>query len=365
MNRKSSINIQNINVDMFAHNHRDYTPSYALPSRFRQQNEYISFIGIDEFSTKQKRDYLQQLVDALNKKYTETTGRKPQQNRCIIKEAVINTDKHVTKEHFYKLEKQLKQQFNLRILDVSHHRDEGYVDKNGDAHINFHAHLVLLNADVKTGKSLRLDKQQFRDIQTVVADCLCMPRGEDKRVTKSFRLEHKDYKKHIKLVSELESRNSKLREAGLNQVDKNNALLYEIDRLKMKNVNLENSFQKRLDNANYRIKSNTEIFNFIDNQNEFYKSIFAELGFSEFDLMQFTAKKNDGKEIAKELREKIEERYKNERNELIKSGEATQQQYIQLKKDFEHQKLVIKELSNEIQSLKPEPIKTKSFDISR
>lgn len=355
MKRKSSINIQNINYDMFAHNHRDYTPSYALPEKFRQQNEYISFIGINEFSTKKKREYLQDFVDLINQKYTETTGRKPQKNRCIIKEAVINTDKHVNRQHFLELEKQLKQQFNLRILDISHHRDEGYVDRNGDPHINYHAHLVLLNADVETGKSLRLDKQQFRDIQTVVAQCLGMERGEDKRITKVVRYNHKEYKKYIKEVSDLKITVQKFKDLCLRKNDEKQTLRDEINTLKIENLHLLDKFKKRLDNANYSNKINNETLTFVSNQNDFYKHILGELGLSEFDLMQLQTQKTSAKDIAKELREKLEERYKNERNELKKSGEATQQQYMQLKLEFEQQKLVIKELKTEINKLKPKP----------
>lgn len=180
---KSSINIQNINYQSYEHNHRKYIPKYAIDTS--DKNEYYSYLEADfkkqvetkKYGTYEKIDF-DKIKKVLQENYQKTTGQKPQEKTQYFKEAVINTDTHITKKHFDNLVDTLYKKFKITIIDVAHHKDEGRVE-NDEKVYNYHAHLIFINAD-EDGKTIKWNKQKLRDLQTVVADCLDMERWRTK-----------------------------------------------------------------------------------------------------------------------------------------------------------------------------------------
>lgn len=64
------------------------------------------------------------------------------------------------------------------------HKDEGYRDPvSGHINMNYHAHLVVNCIDENTGRSVKLDKFDMSDFQTILADALGMERGIPKSKT--------------------------------------------------------------------------------------------------------------------------------------------------------------------------------------
>ena len=105
--RHSSINIQNISIQSFEHNHRNYTPKYAINTA--ENNEYLNFtsdkylkIETNRNGTYKKIDF-DSIKNVMNAKHKATTGRSAQKSIKWFKEAVINTDEHITKEHLINL----------------------------------------------------------------------------------------------------------------------------------------------------------------------------------------------------------------------------------------------------------------------
>lgn len=196
--RKSSINIADIKHEAYEHNHRNYTPNYAIDTA--DKNEYISFLKdkylkteTNKYGTYKKIDF--EAIEAVYKaNHKATTKRTPQASIKWFKEAVINTDEHITKQHLINLKNRLKSEFGISVIDIAHHKDEGHIE-NGAKKINYHAHLIFVNAD-SNGITKKWNKAELRRLQTVVAETLEMERGTP---GKNRRLEHKDYKQQQKL----------------------------------------------------------------------------------------------------------------------------------------------------------------------
>lgn len=327
--RKSSINFKNVNFDTWEHNHRNYIPSYAIDSK--ESNQFYNYLNTkfyktvnNKYGTYEKIDF-DKIKKVLQDNYQKSTGQKPQPKTQYFKEAVINTDKHITKDHFDRLNTTLKDKFGIKLCDVAHHKDEGYINDNGEPEINYHAHLVFINADLKTGKTIRWDKTKLRELQTVVADCLDMERGQDKRISKTKRLEHSEYKKHIIKVKELEKQISELSQE-LTGTQKVLALKkQELEKVKEEKRIVENRFN----NASDTIKS-------LSNKNNELEVLFNALG-----LNEIKKQTQDIKQIKKMLLDKLNEDYKQQRQDLKQSNIATQQDYSNLKKDNEEKKEII------------------------
>lgn len=78
----------------------------------------------------------------------------------------------------------------LDIIRIDMHQDEGYKDEEtGNIKFNRHAHVVFDWLDHNTGKTLKLNEQDMRELQDVVANALHMERGESKAKTGA---EHRD-----------------------------------------------------------------------------------------------------------------------------------------------------------------------------
>lgn len=297
--RGSSINIQDIKLESYEHNHRAYTPSYAIDSS--DKNEYINFLDNDFFANQNNKfgeykkidfDKIQLELEDVHKK---TTGRTAQKSIKWFKEAVVNTDVHVTNEMLVKLSKKLNDEFGIMVLDVAHHLDEGYVDKDGNKNINFHAHLIFINAN-ENAITKKWDKTELRKLQDVVAEVLEMPRGIDVRQSKTKRLEHKQYKQYITKINELET--------------------------KINTLETENKHQKN-------------IIGLLKTSREDLQQILDLLGLD-------TIKIGEVKKVLKED-------YSTARQALKDSGIATQLDYKQLKLDYE---LLIEQLTTNVSNKK-------------
>jgi hypothetical protein len=354
--RKSSINFKNVNFDTWEHNHRNYIPSYAINSK--EENQFYNYLNTKFYKTVNNKYGEYEKIDfdkikkVLQENYQKSTGQKPQPKTQYFKEAVVNTDKHITKDHFDKLNSALKEKFNVRICDVAHHKDEGYINDKGEPEINYHAHIIFVNADMTTGKTIRWDKVKLRELQTVVADCLEMERGVDKRISKTKRLEHTEYKKHIIKVKELEKQISELSKelSGTQKV----LVLKKQELEKVKDE--KRIVVDRFNNASDTIKE-------LQQKNNELEALFESLG-----LNEIKQKTQDISKIKKMLLEKLALEYNQERTELKNSGMAKQSDYSELKKDNDNKKELIQStfkrvLTNNIDNVNNSNKKDKQIDI--
>lgn len=324
MERGSSINIQDMKLEAYEHNHRTYTPSYAIDTS--DKNEYLNLVNDKLFIEKnnklgkyEKIDF-EKIQSIFEDRHKETTKRTAQKSIKWFKEAVVNTNHTTTMEQLQKLSKVLQNEFNVMPLDIAHHKDEGYIDDQGNKNINYHCHIIFVNAD-KNGITKKWDKAELRKLQTRVAEILEMPRGIDKRISGNRRLEHKEYKKHINEVNELKKQNLELSK--------------ELKATK-KVLSMTKSENEELATYKYRFNNASDTIKELEHKNNQLLELFESLG-----LNEIKQKTQDISKIKKMLLEKLALEYNQERDKLKQSQQATQKQYSELKKDNDNKKELI------------------------
>lgn len=108
----------------------------------------------------------------------EKTGRAMQAKATPIREGVIVIKQDTTIEQLRGLADAIEQRWGIKTLQIYTHMDEGHTDSEGAWKPNLHAHIVFDWVDHETGKSIKLSRQDMAEMQTMVADCLEMERGE-------------------------------------------------------------------------------------------------------------------------------------------------------------------------------------------
>lgn len=201
--RKSSGNLQKGDIENFHnHNFRITKPSYLLPNEFvTLKNHTVLFHDFDTVFDEQIKIWKDK-----NKK----GGRPPQKANCL-QEIVINLKADSKIDDLITISNYIKREYGYIPLEIAIHNDEGFVDKNGKVHYNYHAHIdfCTLNNGVqwcqmehycdkveytkKDGtKSWRFVSNKDSKLQDFIAETLGMERGQ--KGSKAKRLEHEQYR---------------------------------------------------------------------------------------------------------------------------------------------------------------------------
>lgn len=106
------------------------------------------------------------------------TGRKMQAKATPIREAVVVIDDNTTMDELKNLSKRLNDRFGIDVFQIAIHRDEGYKKSKDGIKLNLHAHLVADWTDHQSGKSLKLNRNDMAEMQTICAEVLGMERGK-------------------------------------------------------------------------------------------------------------------------------------------------------------------------------------------
>jgi hypothetical protein len=160
---QTSIHFQAVKGGSEEHNRREKKLDYVHED-LTPNNEYW------ESDTQENR------LEFCKKNAKEKTGRKMQAKATPIREAVVVINDLTTMDDLKKLSQKLQERFQIRIFQIAIHRDEGYV-KGKDGKLNLHAHLVADWTDHETGKSLKLNRDDMSEMQTITAEVLGMERG--------------------------------------------------------------------------------------------------------------------------------------------------------------------------------------------
>ena len=158
----------------------------------------------------------------------------------------------------------LKTKFGMNTLQMSIHRDEGYIDKDNVLHHNIHAHFIVHNYNFETKKAIlsNFRKKDYRQLQTLAQKSfnqvgLDFRRGLSKFKTKLKHQERNDYilnkqNKELKILQKdllqknqeiknlynlLNSQKSQLKELRLQF--KKDSNIYKMLSLNIKNLSLE------------------------------------------------------------------------------------------------------------------------------
>jgi outer membrane murein-binding lipoprotein Lpp len=131
--------------------------------------------------TKNNRSWSAQSVadrlEQIKQLVKEKTGRSLQSKATPIREAVVVLKQETTMEDLHRLRAAYKERFGIDIFQMDIHKDEGHFNKKGKWIGNYHGHLTGDFIDHRTGKSLKLTRQQMSELQTVTAEVLGMERG--------------------------------------------------------------------------------------------------------------------------------------------------------------------------------------------
>lgn len=125
------------------------------------------------WSAQSVADRLEQIKQLVKEK----TGRSLQSKATPIREAVVVLKQETTMEDLHRLRAAYKERFGIDIFQMDIHKDEGHFNKKGKWIGNYHGHLTGDFIDHRTGKSLKLTRQQMSELQTVTAEVLGMERG--------------------------------------------------------------------------------------------------------------------------------------------------------------------------------------------
>lgn len=106
------------------------------------------------------------------------TGRKMQAKATPIREAVVVIEDTTTMDDHKKLAKRFNDRFGIDVFQIAIHKDEGYKKSKDGIKLNLHAHLVADWTDHESGKSLKLNRNDMAEMQTICAEVLGMERGK-------------------------------------------------------------------------------------------------------------------------------------------------------------------------------------------
>lgn len=188
--RGASVNFKKIHSAMHAVSHasRSVPPEYLLPP----EHSLGTYVVIDDKGEVQKM--------LTEKMALASRQAKASKDYSPLWEGVINLpspSKKITPEHQCELVKAWCMQYELitghQVLRADVHLDEGFVDSNGVAQFNAHAHVMCDRTD-DAGKVIKLSPKQLREIQSMTAEVTQLERGQDARKTKRQHLNHYQYR---------------------------------------------------------------------------------------------------------------------------------------------------------------------------
>lgn len=165
MAKISSIHVRNVSSGSEQHNKRERELSYV-----RKDLTYLN----SSFEVKSIATARAEILA----KYKATTGQKMQDKAKPIREAVLLIEAHHTADDLKNLGEKIEQRFGIKTIQAYAHKDEGHYDiETKEWKPNHHAHMIFDWTDTKTGKAIRMSKEDMSELQTIVADGLNMKRG--------------------------------------------------------------------------------------------------------------------------------------------------------------------------------------------
>ena len=116
----------------------------------------------------------------ITEKYKAATGQGLQKKATPIREGVIVISEDTTLRQLQNLAEKLEERFGVHAFQIYTHKDEGANVWDGREEAwkpNYHAHMIFDWTDGHTGKTIKLNKHDMAEMQTITAECLNMERG--------------------------------------------------------------------------------------------------------------------------------------------------------------------------------------------
>ena len=111
----------------------------------------------------------------ITEKYKAATGQSLQKRATPIREGVIVISEDTTLRQLQNLAEKLEERFGVHAFQIYTHKDEGANVWDGREEAwkpNYHAHMIFDWTDGHTGKTIKLNKHDMAEMQTITAECL-------------------------------------------------------------------------------------------------------------------------------------------------------------------------------------------------
>lgn len=172
MPRKSSIHFKPVTNVRFAVSHSERTdlsePGYLLPKEHQLDNIVVAG-SLSE----------QELSAMFIKQQEGMTGQAKARKSSPFWEGVVvlsNTNGQEQSNNLKKWAKAYEKETGHKVLHMSIHLDEGYIDAVGSPQYNPHAHVIVSRMDARN-RVINLDRKQLAKVQDLTAEMLQMERG--------------------------------------------------------------------------------------------------------------------------------------------------------------------------------------------
>lgn len=145
-----------------------------------------------------ENDYLAQA----QMNYILRTGQKKMQCKAPVKEICFTMRKEHTMADAERAVKMIEEMFGIRRTQVTIHRDEGYINEQGEFVANIHVHARFFILDPETGKSQMAHVHPYKLVlmQTKLAEILNMTPGVKGK--KQKHVSSSDYRRIVKRVED-------------------------------------------------------------------------------------------------------------------------------------------------------------------
>lgn len=181
---KTSISVRPCNIGSAErHNLRSKELDYIRPD-LTENNESLVGRKISECLTDIKR------------RYQATTGQRLQKKATPIREGVVVIQEDTTMQQLQNFANRIEEKWGVKTIQIYTHKDEGTDVWDGNKEAwkpNYHAHMVF-DWTQEDGRSIKLNKQDMVQMQTILAECLGMERGVS---SDAKHLSAIQYKNHI------------------------------------------------------------------------------------------------------------------------------------------------------------------------
>ena len=184
MAQQTSIHVQPVKGGSEQHNKREKKLDYVRKD-LSNLNEYW------------EKDTQTDRLEKIKSRYLQSTGQRMQSKATPIREAVVVIKSETTMEDLKRLSDAYRQRFGIDTFQIAIHKDEGY--PKGEWKPNLHAHLVFDWTNQQTGKSLKLNRQDMVEMQTITAEVLQMDRGVSSDKQHLSAIQYKNIAEQVKL----------------------------------------------------------------------------------------------------------------------------------------------------------------------
>lgn len=163
---KTSINIQPVKGGSEEHNQRSKELDYVRPELSNKNESWIS-------------ESISDRLEFIKQNTKEKTGRAMQKKATPIREGVVVISEKTTLQDLHLFAQKAEEKFGIKAFQIYTHKDEGhFIDKQSkEWKPNLHAHILFDWTDHSTGKSIKLNRQDMAQLQTLLAESLGMERG--------------------------------------------------------------------------------------------------------------------------------------------------------------------------------------------